>query len=234
MEEIETILHQMDRTAGCLPANKPIQKRKGNRMGEIRFDKKLAIKTMGIKEWDEGSPLYHRCEPTPYSALEQLFRHYTLDKTDALVDFGSGKGRVAFYIHHRFHIPVVGIEAQYDVLIEALENKRRYKLRSKNKHTPITFEYGLAEHYQIKPQENKFFFFNPFSAEIFRDVLENITASLRSATREADVILYYPMPKYKKYMKNNPHFELHNKIMVPKTDDRREKFIIYRYVPDPL
>ena len=34
-----------------------------------------------------------------------------LDKSDSVVDFGCGRGRVAFYIHNRFHVPVTGIEA---------------------------------------------------------------------------------------------------------------------------
>ena len=148
------------------------------------------------------------------------------------MDFGSGKGRVAFYIHNRFQIPVVGIEAQDDVIDEALDNKKRYRLRAKNIEAPIRFEYGLAEDYEVKPQDNIFFFFNPFSADVFRDVLKNIRVSLKESPREADLILYYPMPKYKKIMENAQEFEIHNKVAIQGARDNRDKFIVYRHRPD--
>lgn len=198
-------------------------------MTDRKFDKKLAIRTSGLKEWDDYITHYNRCEPTPYRALVQLFSHYSLEKTDKLVDFGSGKGRVAFYIHNRFKIPVVGIEAQDDIIDEALENKKRYRKIAKKIDAPIYFEYGLAEEYKIQPEDNKFFFFNPFSAEVFKEVLANIKASIKENRREVDIILYYPMPKYKKIMKRKSSFEIYNKIKVPKAKDRREKFVIYRY-----
>lgn len=199
-------------------------------MSEIKYDRKLAIRTTGIREWNKDIVDYNRCEPTPYKALDRLFQHYKLSKTAKLVDFGSGRGRVAFYIHNRFQIPVVGIEAQDDIYDEAINNKKKYRQKAKHIGAPIDFEYGLAENYEIQPTDNVFYFFNPFSAKIFKKVLDNIIASLKEHNREADIILYYPMPKYKKIMKNNKKFKLLNKIKVPNAKDSREKFIIYRYV----
>jgi len=198
-------------------------------MGEIKYDKKFSIKTTGIKEWHHEVIHYNRCEPTPYHALDRLFKHYKLHKTDRLVDFGSGRGRVAFYIHNRFHIPVVGIEAQDDVYDEAIKNKKRYRQRAKHIEAPIYFEYGLAENYEIEPMDNRFYFFNPFSAEVFKKVVDNILISIEEVKREVDIILYYPMPKYKKILKNNTPFEFYNKVKIPNAKDKKEKFLIYRY-----
>ncbi len=199
-------------------------------MADARFDQKFGIRTTGLKEWRSDKPHYNRCESTPYQVLEHLFEHYTLKKSDKLVDFGSGKGRVAFYVHNRFKIPVVGIEAQDDVLDEAFLNKKRYRMRAKDISAPIRFEYGLAENYRVKADENRFYFFNAFSADIYQDVLVNITDSLETVKRDAHIILYYPMPKYKKIMKEHSAFEIHNKIILPKRRDRKEKIIIYRYI----
>lgn len=199
-------------------------------MGEVKQDRKLSIRTTGIKEWHHEIVHYNRCESTPYHALEKLFKYYKLDQDDKLVDFGSGRGRVAFYTHNRFHIPVVGIEAQDDVFDEAINNKKRYRQRAKHIEAPIYFEYGLAENYEIKPADNKFYFFNPFSAEIFKEVLNNILASVEEVKREVDIILYYPMPKYKKIIKSHRNFELYNKIKVPNAKDKKEKFLIYRHI----
>ena len=43
------------------------------------------------------------------------------------MDFGCGRGRVAFYIHNKFHIPVTGIEINDKTYGEALDNKLRYR-----------------------------------------------------------------------------------------------------------
>lgn len=129
-------------------------------MSEVTFDKRLAVRTVGIKEWDDPVSHYNRCEPTPYRALEHLFRHYSLEASDQFVDFGSGRGRVAFYVHNRFNIPVTGVEAQENILNEAVNNISRYRRNARDVKAPIHFEHGFAEHYEIKPQDTKFFFFN--------------------------------------------------------------------------
>ena len=197
-------------------------------MAERKYDKKLAIRTTGIREWEDRGVQYNRCEATPYAALERLFSHYKLKETDRVVDFGSGRGRVAFYIHNRFQVPVTGIEVHDKTYTEAITNKANYRLRAKHIKAPLRFEFGLAEHYEIKARENCFYFFNPFSAQIFRQVVHNILGSVKSVKRPVDIVLYYPMPKYKKVLKAKT-FRLINKVRVPGAKDAREKFLIYRY-----
>ncbi len=200
-------------------------------MLDLEYDKKLIIKTTGIKEWEADAYHYNRCEPTPYQSLEHLFKFYQLPKSARLVDFGSGKGRVAFYVHNRFAIPVLGIEGQKPVLEAALTNKKTYQARYKNIAAAIDFVYGLAEDYTVQAEDNVFFFFNPFSADVFQEVLGNITLSLKQQPRPAHLILYYPLPDYRKIMKKKSVFTMHDTIIVPDVRDRREIFIIYKYLP---
>jgi len=197
-------------------------------MGERKLDRSLSIKTMGIREWRDGEVHYNRYEATPYDALDRLFERYKLDKSDSVVDFGCGRGRVAFYIHNRFHVPVTGIEANDITYEEALKNIESYKLRAKHIKAPIRFKFGLAEHYEIKPQENRFYFFNPFSIKIFRKVVNNILESVKENPRTVDLILYYPTAQYKQFLRKDTPFELINKVKIPGTTDKREKFLIYR------
>lgn len=198
-------------------------------MFEKEYDKKLAIKTTGIREWADHGVEYNRYEATPYVALDKLFNQYRLKSTDKVVDFGSGRGRVAFYIHNRFHVPVTGIEVNDKTYTEALNNKSSYRLKAKHIKAPINFKFGLAEDYIIKPADNRFYFFNPFSPQIFKKVVFNILESLETENRQADIILYYPLPKYKKVLKNKPSFKIVNKIKIPSASDKNEKFIIYRF-----
>lgn len=197
-------------------------------MTDARFEKILGIWTKGLVDWPEGNVHYNRCEPTPYDALEHLFKHYHLKKGDKLVDFGSGKGRVAFYVHNRFKIPVVGIEAQREVITVAWQNHKSYQLAEKDSAAPIHFEHSFAEDYRIQPDENRFYFFNPFSVDVFNEVLFNIETSLKETPRKVHIILYYPLATYKSIMRQHPLFKLHKLIKLPHTDDHREKFIIYR------
>lgn len=73
-------------------------------MEETNYDEMLNIKTEGEQKNFNDSLHYHRYEPTPYSALEHLFKKYALKRNDRIVDFGCGKGRLNFlsitYINH--------------------------------------------------------------------------------------------------------------------------------------
>lgn len=191
------------------------------------YDRRLGIKTTGLREW-HGHDHYHRYEPTPYRALERLFQAYQFREGDRVVDFGCGRGRVTFSIHHRFHVPVVGIEAHAKTYEEAVINKRAYRRKAKHIPAPIKLKYGLAEHYEVKSIDNRFYFFNPFSDRVFRKVMGNITKSVEATPRSVDVILFYPMPEYKDILKELS-FQVINKIRVPEADDDLEKFLIYRY-----
>lgn len=198
-------------------------------MAEKKLDRSFNIKTTGIREWLDNNTHYNRCESTPYKALERLFKVYKLNKNDHVVDFGSGKGRVAFYIHYHFEVPVTGIEGNDKTYYEAVNNKANYRKKTKHISAPIRFKYGLAEHYKVKSTDNCFYFFNPFSIQIFRKVIYNILSSVEEENRVVDVILYYPMPEFKRFLEKNTPFKLINKVKVPGLSDKKEKFLIYRY-----
>lgn len=197
-------------------------------MAERTFDRLLGIRTVGIREWHDQTDHYNRYEATPYGALDKLFQVYKFDKTDRVVDFGSGRGRVSFYIHHRFHIPVTGIEMNDKTYKEALENKMRYQERTRHISAPIRFEYGLAENYEVAATDNCFYFFNPFSVQIFKKVVHNILHSVKKAERSVDLILYYPLPEYKHFLKKKTPFRLMHKVKVPGDHGKYGKFLIYR------
>lgn len=200
-------------------------------MGERSFDEALNIHTIGVREWKgKEEEKYNRYEATPYKALEMFFDQYILEKPDQLVDFGSGEGRVSFYVHHRFNVPVTGIENNDKTFEAALSNEKSYRYVAADKDAPLSFEFGLAEQYGIQEADNHFFFFNPFSLPIFTQVLENIVASLKEHPRTAEVILYYPLPAFKRIMKKSPFFKV-RKLKIPWIHGKYGKFIVYRFTP---
>lgn len=201
-------------------------------MAESKLDRKLGIRTVGIREWGKKKAgRYNRYEPTPYNALDRLFEHYRFDKGDYVVDFGSGRGRVSFYIHSKFNVPVTGVEANDKTFDEALKNEASYFNRIKKQDAPLRFDYALAEQYEVDQAANVFYFFNPFSLKIFQKVMRNILKSIESKERSVDLIIYYPLEEFKQYLKEETPFEIINKVPAHKDHGKYGKFVIYRYNP---
>ncbi|WP_342599541.1 SAM-dependent methyltransferase [Psychrobacillus sp. FSL H8-0483] len=200
-------------------------------MREQDHDRLLRIKTAGIREWQHQSAHYNRYEATPYMALEALFDEYMCTSSDRFVDFGCGKGRFSFYIHHHLHVSVTGVEMSGQLYQEALENQGRYMEKVKHSRASIRFEQILAEEYEVESKENRFYFFNPFSIQIFQKVISNILLSVENHPRSVDVILYYPTPEYIQFLEVNTAFEILREVRVPELYDQNsnERFLIYRY-----
>lgn len=199
-------------------------------MNEKEYDNLLRIKTGGTLELLSQSPHYNRYEATPYEALDALFEDYGILRTDGFVDFGCGKARVSFYVHHHFQASVTGIEMNGQLYQDAIENLVKYRRKNKREGGAISFDRCLAETYKIASSENKFYFFNPFSVEIFMNVIGNVLVSVERDERPVDVILYYPTTEYMQFMDNQTPFELYKEVKVERLyeNDENELFLVYR------
>jgi len=201
-------------------------------MKEYYYDKLMGIKTGGDQEGFNQSFHYHRYEPTPYSALEELFNNYKLTSSDRIVDYGCGKGRLNFLIHYLYNATVVGIEMNEDFFQEAIENRKSYFKKTTSSNDNIYFYCCLAEEYQVEPLDNRFYFFNPFSIQIFMKTINNILLSVEKSERNIELILYYPSEDYIYYLENDTSFELKKEIILPYVyeDNPNERFLIYQLI----
>lgn len=199
-------------------------------MNDQYYDELLNIITGGDQEGFNKSFHYHRYEPTPYSALEELFKQYELTSSDRVVDFGCGKGRLNFYINYLFNATVVGVEMNETFYQDAIENKDYYLEKFSESEDKIHFQCCLAQEYQINPKDNRFYFFNPFSIQIFMNIINNILFSVEKTNREIELILYYVSEDYFYYLENQTAFELKQEVILPGLYDQNpyEKFLIYR------
>lgn len=197
-------------------------------MDEQYFEKLLNIHTAGYQLGYPKSIHYHRYEPTPYEALEQLFETYQLPKQAKVVDFGCGKGRVPIYLHHAFQVPTVGIEMDYKFFLEAVHNREKYLQKARHRVIPITFLNMLAQDYEVMGKDNVFFFFNPFSIQIFRKVLMNILWSFEQHPREIHLLLYYPAPDYMMYLQYETSFELVEEVRLRGYKNENERICIFK------
>ncbi len=205
-------------------------------MKEQYYEELLNIKTIGCQKWNKIYSHYHPYEPTPYPVLEILFQQYQVERTDNIVDFGCGKGRLNFYINHFYKSNVIGIEMNEALYLEAVENKNNYLKKYRKSINKINFICCFAQEYIVKPSDNKFYFFNPFSIQIFKKIIENILLSVEEHERKVELILYYPSEDYIYYLENHTSFVLIDEIIIRDLYkcDARERFLIYQFKVDLL
>ncbi len=199
-------------------------------MDDKFYEKLLNINTLGEQLWDSSITHYHPYQATSYVALDILFKSYAMDKSDVVVDFGCGKGRLIFYLNSFFKCKVTGIEMDEGYYKDCLINKQNYLTKHKRNANDIDFVCMFGQDYKISNVENKFYFFNPFSVNIFRKIINNILDSYDTNHRIIDLILYYPSEDYVYFLENNTGFILYEEVRLPGLfeKDIYERFVIYR------
>lgn len=207
-------------------------------MYENQFDKKvdkaLNIKTTGLIEWPRGVNLdYFRTESSSYADLDRFIEEYDWLENSHLVDFGSGKGRIIFYLNQQKDIYSTGIEVNQVAYSHLMQNLSSYKQAFPAKGEKVSILELKAEEYEIKKTDNIFYFFNPFTVNIFKEVVRNIENSLRAYPRVVDIVLYYPNINYEYFLDKQTTFSRLQKIKNKKYFlNNRESFQVYRYFPE--
>lgn len=131
-------------------------------------------------------------EPTAYSVLLRLAERGYVTAENTLVDYGCGKGRVDFLLSRRTGCRAIGIEYDEDIYSVAVENLESFR----GDRGKIRFLLADAEHYDLPPEADRFYFFNPFSVRILYPVLERIYASYLGDPRQMYLFFYYPSDEY--------------------------------------
>lgn len=113
---------------------------------------------------------------------------------------------------------------------EAIGNLKSYRKKWKNHNGSIEFNCCLAEEYAIDSRDNRFYFFNPFSIQIFMKVINNILISYENEPRQIELILYYGSQDYIFFLENQTSFELKQEVPLPGMTEANpyEKFVIYQ------
>lgn len=197
-------------------------------MTEHEWDRALRIKTAGTLTGIYQSAHYNRYEATPYAGLEALFDNYGLRPEGQFVDFGSGKGRVPFYVHRKYGVTATGIEMSGHLYQEALENQASYMAKTKQSNGSVQFMRCLAEEYAVDPEDSMFYFFNPFSVQIFMTVVSEILESVENHPRPVTLVLYFPTADYIQFAEQS--FNFIDEVRVPGLYERNsnERFLLFR------
>jgi len=195
---------------------------------EKTWDASLRIQTCGRDETN-ADEYHHPYEPTPYSVLERLANSGLIGKDDVVLDYGCGKGRVSFFLSHRAKTKTIGIEYDEQIYQSALENRKTTISRIKP-----DFVLTRAEEYNVPPEVNRCYFFNPFSVEILHKVMARILESWYDNPREVFLFFYYPASEYLSCLMTVDELEFYDEIECDdlfEGNDPRERIMIFQ-LPD--
>jgi SAM-dependent methyltransferase len=154
------------------------------------IDKKLNIQTAETSSFQDEASLFQdgfHYYPTPYYVLEEIIGYLRPRPEDIFVDFGSGKGRVVFFMALQRLKKVIGVEINKELMDAAQENLKDFKLGN----SPIEFILADASAYTIE-DENIFFLFHPFGFKTLKKIIDNIKGSLVSRPRLIHIIYFNP------------------------------------------
>lgn len=113
------------------------------------------------------------------------------DRCGGLLDFGTGKGRVCFFLAYQSRCRCIGVEYDEQIYARAADNLKHAVSGRKP-----SFVLKNAEKYIVGPDEDRCYFFNPFSVEILRKVLTRIRESWYKNPRQILLFFYYPSEEY--------------------------------------
>ena len=190
-----------------------------------QWDEKLNIYTEIFDYFEEDYQNYGY-DPTPYIVLEELVKENLITGDDTLVDYGCGKGRIGFFLNSQTGCKVIGVDHSERLLKVAKKNLELYGDNGK-----ITYVNTKAEVY--RPDEaNRFYFYNPFSTKIFRQVLRRIEEAYERNPREILIFFYYSTIEYRTYLPTEHRLDLIKTIEFSEEEinDRvPAKLSIYRF-----
>ena len=191
---------------------------------ENTWDKLLQIQTTGRDETN-ADEYHHPYEPTPYCVLERLADSGFFGKDDVVLDYGCGKGRVGFFLSYRTKAKTIGIEYDDRIYQGALENQKTTVSRVKPE-----FVLTRAEEYEVPPEVNRCYFFNPFSVEILHKVVARIIESWYEHPREVFLFFYYPADEFLAYLMTVDELDFYDETecddLFP--GDARERIMIFQ------
>lgn len=193
----------------------------------MQWDNLLKIRTSGRD--DTGSDQFrYPYEPTPYSVLERLANSEYIGKSNVLLDYGCGKGRVDFYMSYQTRCKSIGIEYNERIFYMAEENQANAVSGRRTE-----FVMTDATVYQVPETVDRCYFFNPFSIEILQKVLARITESYYANPRELLLFFYYPSDEYVAYLMSQEQLMFSDEIDCRdlfEGENKRERILIFEFV----
>ena len=189
-----------EKRCGREEEDRTLKKRKD--MNDYGWDKNLNISTMGRNDLHED---YHHFayEPTAYSVLLRFAERGYISEENTLIDYGCGKGRVSFLLSRRTGCRAIGIEYNDEIYEIAVQNLEHFR----GDRGKITFVNADAEHFDLPPEADRFYFFNPFSVEVLKSFVAKLVEEAgmnRFGSKKIELVFYYLTPEYQMALREFP------------------------------
>lgn len=197
-------------------------------------DKILGISTTG-RDDKSSDDTHSPYEATAYAVLDRIVEAGYITECNTLVDFGCGKGRVPIYLSNKTGCRSVGVDMETRFIYIAEDNLRRIESLSDKlcMSEKISFVNSMAEDIEVSAEMDRFYFFNPFSYDIFKGVLSNISDSIYENPREVYLFFYYPSDEYMGRLMTEDQLMFVDEIDCQDlfySRDYREKVVIFEVV----
>lgn len=173
---------------------------------ETQWDKLLKIKTTGRDDTHSDQYRYPY-EPTAYTVLERLANSGLIRKNNTVLDYGTGKGRVCFFLSYQTRCRSIGVEYDERIYQEAAANRSAAVSGSRT-----SFVLSSAENYEVPAEVDRCYFFNPFALEILRSVLARIYESYYRNPRSMLLFFYYPSEEYVSFLMTQGQLMFYDEI----------------------
>lgn len=197
----------------------------------INWDAYLNIDSQATIYYDRTSRHYDdyfESEPTAYQDLQYLVDHYQPQVTAPhLIDVGCGTGRTLCFLHHHYQIPATGIEYHPAIYQLCQNNIQSYMSKHPSSATIQIFKQA-AERFDFQKEHTIFYFFNPFSPAIFRQLVGKLTRSFGDYPREMEIILYYPQDDIVNLFNYFSPFRRVQSIDLPWYEDQTDRFDLFK------
>ena len=143
--------------------------------------------------------------PTPIIPFFKLIKKLQLPGNSVFVDYGAGKGRAMILAaeSHNFK-KIKGLEFSASLYESAKKNIQTYVQK-----TGVNiFELHHIDviKYQVQPEDNIFYFFNPFNEHILKQCLGKMQSSLNKNPRQAFLIYQSHLKDKTKCITENSSF----------------------------
>jgi protein-L-isoaspartate O-methyltransferase len=154
-------------------------------------------------------------EPLPHVVIRSILRRLSLSEEDIVCDLGCGKGRMLCCLARHPVKLCLGVEIDEDLAAMARANlARQRRLRS-----PVEIRVGDAVETDLSGV-TVLFLYNPFGAEVLREVLTNLRAC--AASRPARLLIIYAAPAHLSVFGEFPEFRIFDRLTSPYFDGHIE------------
>lgn len=192
-------------------------------MDEQAWEQLLNIKTAG-RDDSQLDGEHHPYEPTDYAVLERLISTGYIGKHNVLIDYGSGKGRVSFFLAHETRCRCIGVEFDERLWERSLANQKTAVVGKR-----VEFIHDDAVTFKVPKEADCCFFFNPFALHTLKRVLANIFDSVYQEPRRMRLFFYYSYEETEAFLLNHVNLQVEDVLDCRDlfdAEDIREKILV--------